>query len=423
MHHADLTDRMLTSGVLLQLLALTTFCQACQRDFADQYYNSRLGDNLHLDSRANEPFPPTWTNEERILHTSFGATEIDEWSSYYTHGDHVAGRNKSMAEHTAQKWNGNGIATEIVEYEVYLNYPEAQSLVLTIGNGSANTTSGTTNFEAQMYEDKLVADETTEYPNSLPSFHGYSASGNVSAEYVYVGRGSKDDFAAVKAAGIDLKGKIALVKYGGPFRGVKVHNAEANGMIGVVIFTDPGDDGPQVAKGQKAYPDGPARQPSSVQRGSVAYINLYPGDPTTPGVPSKPGVERTENPTNIPKIPSLPISHRDALPILKALEGSGKVLKRDGWTGGLNTTYSSGPAPGVTLSLSNKMKEVTTPIWNVIGIINGTEVNETIIVGNHRDAWIIGGAADPNSGTAMLIEITKAFGKLMETGWKPRRNM
>jgi N-acetylated-alpha-linked acidic dipeptidase len=111
------------------------------------------------------------------------------------------------------------------------------------------------------------------------------------------------------------------------------------------------------------------------------------------------------------------------LPILKALEGHGKPLKRDGWTGGLNTTYSSGPAPGVTLSLTNQMKEVTTPIWNVIGIINGTESNETIIVGNHRDSWIIGGAADPNSGTAMLIEITKAFGKLMETGWKPRRNM
>lgn len=98
-------------------------------------------------------------------------------------------------------------------------------------------------------------------------------------------------------------------------------------------------------------------------------------------------------------------------------------MRRDGWNGGLNVTYSTGPAPGVKLSLSNKMTETTTPIWNVIGIINGTNADETIIIGNHRDAWIIGGAADPNSGTAMLIEITKAFGELLKTGWKPRRNM
>lgn len=98
-------------------------------------------------------------------------------------------------------------------------------------------------------------------------------------------------------------------------------------------------------------------------------------------------------------------------------------MRRDSWVGGLNVTYSTGPAPGITLSLSNKMKDATTPIWNVIGIINGTNADETIVVGNHRDAWIIGGAADPNSGTAMLIEITRAFGELLKTGWKPRRNM
>ena len=112
--------------------------------------------------------------------------------------------------------------------------------------------------------------------------------------------------------------------------------------------------------------------------------------------------------------------------MLKALDGhgiSGAAMKRGGWVGGLNATYSTGPAPGITLSLTNLMKESFSPIWNVIGIINGTNADETIIIGNHRDAWIIGGAADPNSGTAMLIEITKAFGKLVKTGWKPRRNM
>jgi N-acetylated-alpha-linked acidic dipeptidase len=112
--------------------------------------------------------------------------------------------------------------------------------------------------------------------------------------------------------------------------------------------------------------------------------------------------------------------------MLEALDGhgvSGQKINRDGWVGGLDTTYSTGPATGVTLALTNVMEENITPIWNVIGIINGTNADETIIIGNHRDAWIIGGAADPNSGSAILIEITKAFGELLKTGWKPRRNM
>lgn len=169
--------------------------------------------------------------------------------------------------------------------------------------------------------------------------------------------------------------------------------------------------------------DGPARQPSSIQRGSVAYINQYPGDPTTPGYPSKPGAARVEKPTNLPKIPSLPISYRDALPLLQALDDHGPDLKRGGWAGGLKAAYSTGPAPGVTLSLTNMMEDKITPIWNVIGVMNGTNSNETIIIGNHRDAWIVGGAADPNSGSSILVEMTKAFGELQKTGWKPRRNM
>jgi N-acetylated-alpha-linked acidic dipeptidase len=403
--------------LVLSLFAIGTL--ACQRDFPDQHFPFQFTDSLeHLDKRA-ETFPPVWTEAEEILHTSFDTIELETWASYYTHGDHIAGRNKSMAEATAHKWNENGIVSSLVEYEVFLNYPEEQSLVLKVGAGNGSTT-----YECQLWEDRLDQDETTRYTNSVPAFHGYSASGEMEAEYVYVGRGHKDDFEALKQAGIQLKDKIALVKYGGPFRGVKVKNAEVNGMIGVVIFTDPGSDGPQEAKGDKAYPNGPARNPSSLQRGSVAYIHQYVGDPTTPGYPSKPGAQRVESPLTLPKIPSIPISQRDALPLLQKLNGHGSTLKRDGWTGGLDSKYSSGPAPGATLALKNKMRDATTPIWNVIGIINGTtEANETIIIGNHRDAWIIGGAADPNSGSAMLIEITKAFGKLLKTGWKPKRNI
>ncbi|RYN56630.1 putative glutamate carboxypeptidase [Alternaria tenuissima] len=402
---------------LLIALSLVHPATACQRELRS-LETGQLSHQHPLVLRQAVTFPPVRNKNEDILHESFLASSIDDWSSYYTHGDHVAGRNRSMAEVTAKEWTKNGVPVSLVEYEVFLSYPKEQKLVLRSRNRTLH--------EAQMYEDALSEDDTTSSPQALPAFHGYSASGKVEEEYVYVGRGHKDDFAALTALNVDLKRKIALAKYGGPFRGVKVLNAEAHGMVGVIMFSDPGDDGPQEAKGQVAYPHGPARQPSSIQRGSVAYINQYPGDPTTPGSPSKPGVKHVSNPPNLPRIPSLPISHRDALPLLKTLDGHGKsglLINRDGWIGGLNATYSTGPAPGITVSLTNFMEEKISPIWNVIGTINGTNPDETIIIGNHRDAWIVGGAADPNSGSAILVELTKAFGKLLESGWKPRRNI
>lgn len=155
-------------------------------------------------------------------------------------------------------------------------------------------------------------------------------------------------------------------------------------------------------------------------------MNAEKTDPTTPGVPSKPGVVRTNGSEILPQIPSLPISYRDAIPFLAALDGHGTPgsdVNTTGWLGGLNVSYSTGPALGATISMSNVMTSTITPIWDVVGIINGTNADETILIGNHRDAWIIGGAGDPNSGSAILVELTKAFGKLLKTGWKPRRNM
>lgn len=128
-----------------------------------------------------------------------------------------------------------------------------------------------------------------------------------------------------------------------------------------------------------------------------------------------------------PHIPSLPISFKEALPLLKALNGNG-VPAHDvnitNWIGGLkDVSYSTGPAPHAVLSMDNVMNDTITDIWNIIGIINGTIENEVIVIGNHRDAWIVGGASDPNSGSAVLIELAKAFGKLAEKGWKPLRTM
>jgi len=191
-------------------------------------------------------------------------------------------------------------------------------------------------------------------------------------------------------------------------------------------FTDPADDGNiTVANGYAAYPDGPARNPTSVQRGSVQFLSTYPGDPTTPGYPSIGNPVRSDKSVVVPGIPSIPISYQDAQPILQALDGFGTPgidVGRDDWVGALNATYSTGPSEAV-IDMSNYMEDHYTDLWNAIGVMNGTNSDETIVIGNHRDAWIIGGAADPNSGTAIIVELGKVFGKLLQSGWQPKRNI
>ncbi len=324
-----------------------------------------------------------------------------------------------MAQWTADRFTENGINSSVVPYYVYLNYPVSKSLSLTWSNGSI--------YEPSLEEDVLPEDDTTSYPDRIPTFHGYSASGSAVAEYVYVGRGQQADFDRLVELGVPLEGKIAIARYGGPFRGLKVKNAQDYGLVGAVLFTDPGDDGKITeANGYAAYPDGPARNPTAVQRGSVQFLSTYPGDPTTPGRPSKPDTPRVDKSPVVPRIPSIPISYKDAIPILAALDGHGTpgdAVNRSNWVGALNVSYSTGPAPGTTLNLSNLMEDVYTDLWDTIGVINGTSANETIVIGNHRDAWIVGGAADPNSGSAVLVELSKAFGKLLAQGWRPKRNI
>ena len=227
--------------------------------------------------------------------------------------------------------------------------------------------------------------------------------------------------------GVDVKGKIALVRYGGLFRGLKVKNAQDFGALAAVLYSDPGDDGEMtVENGFEAYPKGPARNPTSVQKGSTLFLSTYPGDPTTPGYPSHEGVPRADISEVIPKIPSLPISYAAAEPLLKALDGhgaSGEAINRTNWIGGLDAGYYTGPAPGVKLSIDVESREAIAPIHNVIGWINGTNADETIVIGNHRDTWMIGGNGDPNSGSAIVVEFTKAINKLRATGWQPKRNI
>ena len=412
----------------------------------------------HPHRRPQTPYPPpslslnglSGTNSQvsyeelkQILLETPKEDRIREWSQYYTAGPHLAGQNLSLAIWTQERWQEFGIAdTEIVAYDTYLNYPLGHRLALLERDSESEVSEGSSSisknpdrwavkFEASLEEDIIDEDGSTGLPQRIPTFHGYSANGNVTAPYVFVNYGTYQDFEDLRNANVPLEGKIALAKYGSIFRGLKVKRAQELGMVGVVMYSDPGDDGEVTEKnGFKAYPQGPARNPSSVQRGSTQFLSIAPGDPTTPGYPSKPGVPRQPVDGAIPSIPSLPISYQEALPILKSLNSHGpnaSMFSPRWQTGGLGykgVNYNIGPSPDdLALNLVNRQKYNTTPEWDVIGIINGTIQDEVIILGNHRDAWIAGGAGDPNSGSAALNEVVRSFGEALKKGWKPLRTI
>lgn len=243
--------------------------------------------------------------------------------------------------------------------------------------------------------------EAGQYFDAVPAFHGLSKSGEVKGKLVYANYGRQEDYQALIDEGVSLKDAIVLVRYGGIFRGLKVKGAEELGAAGVLIYSDPADDGSVTeANGYLPYPHGPARNPTSIQRGSVQYLSLYPGDPTTPGYPAYENSTRTEG-ANIPTIPSLPLSWANAQVLLKEIS-----------EGGLNRT----------ISFVNHVDTKVIPIWNTMGVIPGHIRDEVVVVGNHRDAWVMG-ATDPSSGTASVHEVIKGFGALLKGGWKPLRTI
>ena len=229
----------------------------------------------------------SYTELQDILLQTPREEKVREWSQYYTAGPHLAGKNFSQALWTREKWQEFGIQdSSIIAYDIYINYPLGHRLALlerlgkSTGAFARRDDSGanpeakyTVKYECKMEEDVLEEDSTSGLSDRIPTFHGYSASGNVTAQYVYVNFGTYQDFDDLVKANVSLEGKIALVKYGRIFRGLKVKRAQELGMVGTVIYTDPQEDGEITeANGYKSYPDGPARNPSSVQRGCAQYI-------------------------------------------------------------------------------------------------------------------------------------------------------
>ena len=195
-----------------------------------------------------------------------------EWSKYYTSGPHLAGRNLSQALWTRERWSEFGVKSQIVDYEAYLNYPLTHRLALLEEETSKEEFK--VKYECSLEEDVLEEDPTTGASNRIPTFHGYGASGNVTAQYVFANFGTYEDFEDLLNENIKLEGHIAVIKYGRIFRGLKVKRAQQLGMVGVIMYTDPEEDGEVTEQnGFHPYPHGPARQPSSVQRGSVQIIS------------------------------------------------------------------------------------------------------------------------------------------------------
>jgi N-acetylated-alpha-linked acidic dipeptidase len=275
-----------------------------------------------------------------------------------------------------------------------------------------------TSFRAALQESALTSDPTSAQANEqLPTYNAYSADGDVTAPLVYVNYGSREDYEELDRLGVSVKGAIVIARYGQSWRGIKPKVAAERGAIGCIIYSDPSGDG--YFKGD-AYPGGGWRPADGVQRGSVMDTD-YPGDPLTPGVGSTPGAKRLalKDAKTLTKIPVLPISYADALPLLTALKGP---VAPQSWRGALPITYHIGPGPAQVHLVVASNWDIK-PIYDVIATLKGTVApNDWVIRGNHHDAWV-NGADDPISGQAAMLEEARVMGQLYRQGWQPARTI
>ncbi len=359
-----------------------------------------------------------------------------KWLRPLTAEPHVAGTpaDHKTAIFVRDKLREWGWKADLVELEVLLNYPySTPSLKLTAPKP----------VKLPVNEAPVANDRDSASSEAFGAFNGYGASGSAAGQVVYVNYGRPDDYSALEKIGIEVKDKVVLVRYGEIFRGLKVYNAQKRGARGILIFSDPADDG--FVKGD-TYPNGRFRPESAIQRGSVQFLSHGPGDPSTPFGPSIPGAKRLpmaysvlanpfppdelslddwEKQTGLKlveyfaTIPSLPISYGTAHQILRVLAGPNVPA---GWQGGLPLPYHVGPGPA-EVQFSVAMDYRLRKIWNVLATIPGTEEPDRwIMMGNHRDAWVYG-AVDPGSGTAATLETCRAIGDAVKHGWKPRRTL
>ncbi len=322
--------------------------------------------------------------------------------------------NEKVRDYIVKSMKDAGLKVEVFPYDIYLpvmpGYTAAE-LVTPVRMPLNNK------------ENIFKEDRFSGHPDLTQGFNAYTGSGDVTAEVVYVNMGRKEDFEQLAAMGISVKGKIALARYGGNFRGYKAKFAEQYGAIGLLIFTDPGDSG--YMKGL-VYPEGPYYDESSIQRGSLLTLP-YSGDPLTPMQPALPidGTKKIERlkPEDVKElhyIPVMPLSYGSAKEIIARMKGKPVPAA---WQGGLPYTYRIEGGPDLKVRVNVKQEHKTQRVYNIIGTLEGSEnPNEWVIAGCHYDAWNFG-SIDPNSGTAMLLGVAETLGKMAKEGKKPKRTI
>ncbi|HTM25071.1 MAG TPA: transferrin receptor-like dimerization domain-containing protein [Vicinamibacterales bacterium] len=333
-----------------------------------------------------------------------------EYMRVITAQPHHAGSSASrkVAEYIQSQFKSWGLNASIESFEALMPYPTERLVEMVAPEP----------YRLNLKEPPVAQDTDSTDPGGLPTFNAYSADGDVTADLVYVNFGTPEDYEQLAKLGVDVKGKIAIARYGRSWRGIKPKVAYEHGAVGCIIYSDPHEDG--YFPGD-VYPEGAYRPEMGVQRGSVMDMPIHPGDPLTPGTAAEPGVARMDRSASpvILKIPVLPISYGDALPLLRSLKGP---VAPEAWRGSLPITYHVGAGPAkVHMKLAFDWQ--IRPLHDVIVRIPGSEFpDEWIVHGNHHDAWV-NGAADPTSGQVALMETARGLGELLKTGWRPKRTI
>lgn len=341
------------------------------------------------------------------------AEEARRHHRFFTAEPHPAGspRNNELARHIAQLWKQQGWEdVRLHRYDVMDTHPRSVMAEMI----------APVYYKASLREDAYDVDPDTKNPRVRSAFTGMSASGEVTASVIYAHSGNPEDYELLRKHGIDVRGKIVLVRYSNPYsyRGFKALTAEREGAAAIIIYSDPAEDG---YKRGRVFPDGPWGPESHIQRGAITYDFLVAGDPLTPGWPSVPGAKRIspKQARSVPKIIALPMSWRDARPLLENMDGPEAPRE---WQGGLPIKYRLG-GKAVRVHLKVDMDNGIKPNYVVEARLIGSELpDEWIVLGNHRDAWEFGGV-DPSSGTASMMEMTRALGELKRQGIRPRRSI
>jgi N-acetylated-alpha-linked acidic dipeptidase len=371
---------------------------------------------LFCGSPALAAEPGTAPDAERILSAAPNADSYGKHLLYLTEEPHMAGteRNHALAEYVRDRFREYGLdEVSFHEFPALLSFPKSAALAIrtpVIQSLNLREDPHPADKDSRLYDD----------PTQI-AFHGYAPSGKVRAEVVYANGGSPEDFQLLDRMGIDLKGKIVLMRYSNPYsyRGYKVFEAERRGAAGSIIYSDPAEDG--YLRGT-VYPDGPWGPESNTQWGAIIYDWLGQGEPFTFHWKQHADggwVEGLERDKQLPRIPSMPLNPRNAAAILKEMGGPEAPKE---WQGGLPLTYRIGPGP-VTLDMDVQNEERIGKLRSVIGVIRGREEpDKLVILGNHLDAWSYG-AVDPSSGTAALLEVARAIGEAVKQGHRPRRTI